>query len=129
MNNETIESNSTPAPEAAQGKAKRKAAKKAQYIAHLAGARLLLADMLPPGLAAQAEKREAVPRRAGRVAHGGTQGLVDLTTTLEAVLPDPHDNIFSPVASHQFCARHWEPRVLGRCDAAFDGARFVQVLL
>src|ERR1035437_10519180 len=83
--------------------------------------------MLPPRLAAQPEKREPVPRCAGRLAHGGTQGTVDLALVLEAFLPNANDDIFTPVASHQFGAGHREPRVLGRRHARLKRAALVQV--
>ena len=70
-------------------------------------------------LAAQAEKREAVPRRSGSLPNGGTQGTVDLATVLEAVLPNAHEDIFSPVASHQFGAGH--PRRCPLCGRAPSG--------
>src|SRR6185437_7809590 len=82
--------------------------------------------MLPPRLAAQSEKREPVPRRASSFPHGGTQGAVEVTVILEALLPNTHDDVLASVAPHQIASGHREPRVLGRRNAAFDDAAFVQ---
>src|SRR5208337_2461005 len=83
--------------------------------------------MFPPRLAAKPEEREPVPWRAGSLAHGRTQGTVDLAVVLEAFLPNANDDILTPVASHQFGAGHGEPRVLGRRDARLKRAALVQV--
>src|ERR1039458_9911106 len=83
--------------------------------------------MFPPRLAAKPEEREPVPRRAGCLAHGRTQGTVDLATALEAVLPNANDDILTPVAAHQFGTGHREPRVLGRRDARLKRAALVQI--
>jgi DNA-binding transcriptional LysR family regulator len=56
-------------------------------------------------LAAKPEEREPIPWRAGSLAHGGTQGTVDLAVVLEAFLPNANDDIYSPVASHQCSCR------------------------
>ena len=78
---------------------------------------LLVAAMFPPRVAAKPEEREPVPWGAGSLAHGGTHGTVDLAVVLQAFLPNANDDIFTPIASHQFGAGHRESRVLGRRDA------------
>ena len=58
-----------------------------------------------------------------------SQGMVDLAAVFEAILSNANDNILTAITSHQFGTRHWEPRVISRCDARLHRAGLVQVRL
>src|SRR4051794_4610047 len=97
----------------------------AQRIGFGANTALAVA-MFPPWLAAETKECEAVPRRACRGAHRGTQGAVDLAIVLEAVLSDSHNDVLAPVTADQHRAGNGKPRVLGRRDACQCSALRVQ---